>query len=132
MEKRTRWPHHLTGSAAGRPAHALDESVSASSRVSQPLAGRQVVGWFLGVGLIALVLFGPGTFWLIRMEIRQRQLDRQLAQLKATREQLAAEEARLRNDPAYVEGLIRTTFKVARPDELVIPLEGEESQAKAR
>ena len=86
---------------------------------------------FIGLGLVALVLFGPGAVWLIRMEIRQRQLDRQLARLKTKQEQLAAEETRLRSDPAYVEGLIRTTFKFAKPDELVIPLE-EGPQAKAR
>ena len=88
--------------------------------------------WLLSLGLVAMVLFGPGAVWLLRMEIRQHQLDRQLARLKAQQEQLAAEEARLRSDPAYVEGLIRTTFKFARPDELVIPLEEKESQAKAR
>ena len=88
--------------------------------------------WPLVVGLAALVLFGPGAVWLIRMEFKQRRLDRQLAELTAKREQLAAEEARLRSDPAYVEGLIRTTFKFAKPDELVIPLEEAGSQAKAR
>ena len=87
---------------------------------------------FIGLGLVALVLFGPGAVWLIRLEIKQRQLDRQLAHLKAKREQLAAEEARLRSDPAYVEGLIRTTFKFAKPDELVIPLDVDGSSAKTR
>jgi len=88
--------------------------------------------WFLGVGVLALILFGPGAVWLIRMEIRQRQLDHQLAQLKVKREQLAAEEERLRSDPAYVEGLIRTTFKFAKPGELVIPLEQASSDGKTR
>ncbi|MBI4003544.1 MAG: septum formation initiator family protein [Candidatus Omnitrophica bacterium] len=88
--------------------------------------------WFIGVGALALILFGPGAVWLIRMEFKQRRLDRQLAELKATREQLAAEEARLRSDPAYVEGLIRTTFKFAKPGELVIPLESSSSDDKAR
>ena len=87
---------------------------------------------FIGLGLVALVLFGPDAVWLIRMEIKQRQLDRQLANLKAKREQLVAEEARLRSDPAYVEGLIRTTFKYARPDELVIPLDQDRTNAKTR
>ena len=85
---------------------------------------------FLGVGLAGLVLFGPGAVWLIRMEFKQRRLDRQLAELKAKREQLAAEEARLRSDPAYVEGLIRTTFKFAKPGELVIPLEPQPSHSR--
>ena len=88
--------------------------------------------WLVSVGVLALLLFGPGAVWLVRMEIKQRELDRQLAQLKARREQLAAEEARLRSDPAYVEGLIRTTFKVARPDELVIPIDAEGAAGKTR
>ena len=87
--------------------------------------------WLVGVGLAALVLFGPGAVWLIRMEFKQRRLDRELARLKTKQEQLAAEETRLRSDPADVEGLIRTTFKFAKPDELVIPLE-EGPHAKAR
>jgi len=65
------------------------------------------------------------------MEIRQRQLDRQLARLKVQQEQLAAEEAQLRSDPAYVEGLIRTTFKFAKPDELVVPLEPDASNGRS-
>ena len=88
--------------------------------------------WLLGVSLLGFVLFGPGAVWLIRMEIKQRQLDRQLAQLKAKREQLVAEEERLRSDPAYIEGLVRTTFKYARPDELVIPLDEDRASAKTR
>lgn len=88
--------------------------------------------WLVSVGVLALILFGPGAVWLIRMEIKQRQLDHQLAQLKAKREQLAAEEERLRSDPAYVEGLIRTTFKFAKPDEIVIPLETDASPGKSR
>ena len=88
--------------------------------------------WRLGVSLLGFVLFGPGAVWLIRMEIKQRQLDRQLAQLKAKREQLVAEEERLRSDPAYIEGLVRTTFKYARPDELVIPLDQDRTSTKTR
>ena len=79
------------------------------------------------VGLAGLVLFGPGAIWLIRLEVRQRHFDHQLAQLKAKRAQLAAEQERLRSDPAYVEGLIRTTFKYAKPGELVIPLDDASS-----
>ena len=86
--------------------------------------------WVLGVSLAALVLFGPGAVWLIRMEFKQHRLDRELARLQAKREQLAAQEKRLRSDPAYVEGLIRTTFKFAKPGELVIPLDSSSDKAR--
>ena len=64
--------------------------------------------------------------------MQQHRLDRQLARLQAAHAQLTVEEARLRSDPAYVEGLIRTTFKYAQPDELVIPLDAGASKGRAR
>ena len=54
---------------------------------------------------------------------QERQLDRQLEVLRAERERLTAEEQRFQTDPGYVEGLIRSTFKHARRDEYVIPLD---------
>jgi cell division protein FtsB len=69
------------------------------------------------------MLFGPGAYELIRMDLRQRQLDWQLRRLQEQEAALAREDLRLRSDPVYVEGLIRTTFKYAKPGEYVIPLE---------
>ena len=88
--------------------------------------------WVIGLGVCGLVLFGPGLVWLVRLQVQQWQLDRELAQLKAKHEQLAREETRLRSDPVYVEGLIRSTFKYAKPGELVVPLESERTDGKAR
>ena len=87
--------------------------------------------WLIGVGVVGL-LFGPGVVVLVSLGVQQHRLDRQLAQLQSTQEQLTAEEARLRSDPTYVEGLIRTTFKYAQPDELVIPLDAGASNGKTR
>ena len=84
--------------------------------------------WLVGVSLVGLVVFGPGTYAMIRLAIRQYQLDRRLSVLHEEHERLAALEQRLRNDPAYLEGLIRTTFKVSQPGEYVIPLEREPDQ----
>ena len=81
--------------------------------------------WALGVGAIGLVVFGPGAYQMVRMSLMQRQLDGQLASLSAEHERLVEEQERLHSDPTYVEGLIRTTFKVSQPGEYVIPLKNQ-------
>ena len=88
--------------------------------------------WLLRIGLVALVLFGPGIYELIRLSIRQYRLDQRLAAIHAEHERLAKEQERLQSDPAYLEGLIRTTFKVSQPGELVIPLDSRQSNGKTR
>ena len=74
-------------------------------------------------GLVGLIVFGPGAYSWVKLSLEQRRLDRQLAALSAEHEQLVQEQERLQSDPTYVEGLIRTTFKLAQPGELVIPLD---------
>ncbi|MBI3010883.1 MAG: septum formation initiator family protein [Candidatus Omnitrophica bacterium] len=81
--------------------------------------------WLIGVGVLGVVLFGPGTCHLIHLSLMRRRLDRGLAELAAQQERLRQEEARLQSDPSYLEGLIRSTFKVAKPGEYVIPLTPE-------
>ncbi len=79
----------------------------------------------IGLGLAAL--FGPGLVQLVQLEWRQRQLDADLRTLQQRRESLLREQQRLTSDPVYVEGLIRTTFKHAKPNEIVIPLDEKRS-----
>jgi cell division protein FtsB len=87
--------------------------------------------WVIGVGVGSLlVILGPGTFELIRLRLQQSRLDRRLAQIQAEHERLTSLEQRLRTDPAYVEGLIRSTFKVSQPGEYVIPLENGDASKK--
>lgn len=81
--------------------------------------------WLISVGVLGLVLFGPGTWHLIHLSLLRRRLDQRLAELTAQQARLRQEEARLQSDPSYLEGLIRSTFKVARPGEYVIPLTPE-------
>ena len=83
--------------------------------------------WIVSLSILSLVLFGPGLYELVRLSVAQRRLDRRLAELAAERERLTQEEARLRSDPTYVEGLIRSTFKLAQPGEYVIPLDSSAS-----
>lgn len=83
---------------------------------------KEVVGWLLGLGLLSALSFGPGLFDMARLWWLERRLDRRLAELARQQEQLAHEQERLQTDPVYVEGLIRSTFKVSEPNELVVPL----------
>jgi cell division protein FtsB len=69
------------------------------------------------------LLFGPGLYHLLGLSLEQRRLDHRLAELAKQQDALTHEQERLESDPTYVEGLIRSTFKVAQPGELVIPLD---------
>jgi cell division protein FtsB len=71
------------------------------------------------------MLFGPSLVSSARLAWIERRLDRRLSALRAEEERLTRERERLHADPAYVEGLIRTTFKWAKPGEYVIPLDTE-------
>ena len=82
--------------------------------------------WILGVSVAGLVLFGPGLYEWARLSLMQRRLDRRLAELAAQHEQLEQEHERLQSDATYIEGLIRSTFKLAQPGELVIPLDSDQ------
>ena len=79
--------------------------------------------WIAGLSLVGLILFGPGLLQGTWLSVKQWRLERRLRELKAQHERLSAEQARLVSDPTYVEGLIRTTFKVAQPGEYVVPLD---------
>lgn len=80
--------------------------------------------------LIAALVIGPGVVQLAWLSWRQHCLTRQQRRLEALYQQLAQEQHRLTHDPVYVEGLVRSTFKVAKPDELVVPLEPSESDVR--
>jgi len=84
--------------------------------------------WVVGVSLLGAVLFGPGLVEWIRLSFKQRRLDHQLAELSTRREELAREQTRLESDSVYVESLIRTTFKLSKPGEYVIPIDSPASR----
>ena len=83
----------------------------------------------VGVGGLALALFGPGAYQLLRLSLAQQRLDRRLEALAVERERLTHAQQRLESDPAYVEGLIRSTFKLSQPGEYVIPLDSTSSRS---
>ena len=80
--------------------------------------------------LIAALVIGPGAAQLAWLSWRQHCLTRQQRRLEALYQQLAQEQRRLTHDPVYVEGLVRSTFKVAKPDELVVPLDSDASSSR--
>jgi cell division protein FtsB len=77
----------------------------------------------LALGIVAVAaLFAPFAVQITSASLEEWRLDRRLAQVSRERKQLIEERRRLNDDPTYVEGLIRSTFKLAKPGEIVIPL----------
>ena len=74
------------------------------------------------MALAAAAILGPALVQLAIMFWQDHRLSRQLQGRQAAYDSLKAEQERLRTNPVYVEGLTRTTFKVAKPGELVVPL----------
>ena len=83
--------------------------------------------WLLGLSAAGAIVFGPGLVQQLQMSLRQRAVDREVKQLEAAHQALLEERRRLTSDPAYVEDLVRSTFKVSKPGELVVPLEDDGS-----
>ena len=81
--------------------------------------GHRAASW----AVLGLLVFGPGTYQWVRLSWTQWRLDRQLSVLAAEQDRLTRARGRLQSDPAHVEGLIRSTFKWAKPGEYVIPLD---------
>ena len=77
------------------------------------------------LALAAAAILGPTLIQLAVMYWQDQRLARQLQRRQASYDSLKTERERLRTDPVYVEGLTRTTFKVAKPGELVVPLSDE-------
>ena len=88
--------------------------------------------WRVGIGVLAAAVFGPGLFQLATLLWQRHRLDQRLTQLTVEQKRLVQEEQRLKTDPTYVEGLIRSTFKLARPGEIVIPLDAAPSRGDRR
>jgi len=77
--------------------------------------------------MLTAALFAPGLIAIARSSAEEWRLDRRLAQVHREHARLTEEQRRLKDDPTYVEGLIRSTFKVAKPGEVVIPISSERS-----
>ena len=87
--------------------------------------------WIVIACVAILAIFGPGFLALARLSWRQHLMDRRLTELETSHRELTAKHQRLQSDPTYVEDLIRSTFKVAKPGEVVVPLDAESAPADA-
>ena len=85
--------------------------------------------WLGAAVVVALVAFGPGLLDWAWLSWHQRQAGRRLAELQARHRDLVAEQERLTNDALYVEDLARSTLKLAKPGEIVIPLSSSSRQS---
>jgi len=88
--------------------------------------------WIVAVGILAAALVGRSTAEYVRLSLQEKHLNRQLDQIQSQHDDLIKRRKRFQNDPAYVEGLIRTTFKQARKDEYVIPLSSLEERGAGK
>ena len=79
----------------------------------------------IAIGVLGVLLFGSGLFNLAVLSFKNRREEAKIKRLEAQYEKLIDERDRLKNDPTYVEDLARSTFKVAKPGEIVVPIEPE-------
>ena len=82
------------------------------------------------IAVLAVVLFGWDTYHLVQLKLTQHTLDKQLADIEKEHARLSGLQDRLQKDEVYVEGLIRSTFKYAKPGELVIPMKNSSEPVK--
>jgi cell division protein DivIC len=89
---------------------------------------RKIIIGLYATLFIVLAVMAAGFFWQARQELGQLRLQeaRQKARLDELQVRLAEQERilrRLREDPAYVERVIRRRLLYARPDEMVFRFE---------
>jgi cell division protein FtsB len=89
---------------------------------------RKIIIGLYATVFIVIGVTSAGFFWQARQELGQLRLQegRQKARLEELHARLAEQEKvlrRLREDPAYVERVIRRRLLYARPDEMVFRFE---------
>jgi len=88
--------------------------------------------WLVWLSAAGTVLFGPGLIQQIQLAVRRHAVAQERARLEASHQALLEERQRLTSDPVYVEDRVRSTFKVAKPGELVVPLDSDEPSSASR
>ena len=88
--------------------------------------------WIIGLSAAGALVFGSGLIQQIQLAIRRHAVSRDVKRLEATHQALLEERRRLTSDPVYLEDRVRSTFKVAKPGELVVPLDSDEPSSASR
>ena len=97
--------------------------------IQSALAKRSARRWVAAAALGALI-FLPGVVHLAQLSWRDSRLARRERALKADQAQLLKERDLLQSSPTHVEDLIRSTYKVAQPGELVVPMGSVDERGK--
>ncbi len=77
------------------------------------------------IAAVGALAFGPGLVEQAQLAWKRHRMEARLRTLDRASHELTEEQRRLTSDPVYVEGLIRSTFKVAKPNEYVVPIDSE-------
>jgi len=98
-----------------------------SPRPPDPLARQLVSGWFYwpaclgGILLMALAVIGPEAQRRLNVESQCAAMQTEVDALSKARDQMAAAERALRQDPAYTERIVRHELGIVRTGETPLP-----------
>jgi len=88
---------------------------------------RLASGWIfwpaccVGVCLLGLALLGPEADRRVGVETQCVAMQAEVDALKQLRDQLAAKENALQNDPEYMERVVRGNLRLTKPGEIALP-----------
>lgn len=80
--------------------------------------GRRYL-WLL---MLCAVVFLPDAWHAWQLRNTRVEVDQRLESMDSEFKKYQEQKHRLLSDETYIEGLVRSTFKLARPDEVVIPI----------
>ena len=102
----------------------MEESVSAPDRKPGRGLGSEWVYWplcLIGVALVALAVLGPEVERRLLLDRQKAGMQAEVDALQHTRDQFAAAEQALKDDPEYRERIVRHEFAITRPGETRLP-----------
>lgn len=74
---------------------------------------------WMAVAAAGTLLFVPGLLQIVRLQERRRELQAEIAHLKAQNARMAEEMALLKEDPLHIERVARRKLGVAREGEIL-------------
>lgn len=94
-------------------------------------ANKKLLFWLLlTIVLILELIFGrQGFYSLWRLKKEKRLYARRVERLREKNKRLMEEVYRLKNDPEYVEAIIRKEMKMVRDNEIIIYFQEENNES---